>query len=128
MHILHSHTVSYDPVISHWSHGMKQSRAWIDARVKSRSDTLAARRPEAIWAKVDKRGPDECWNWLGKLGKTGYGRTEIRGVRYQVHRVIFNFLNPGVIELRAPKNRRGSGYLLHSCDNPACCNPAHLRV
>ena len=29
---------------------------------------------ERFWSKVDKRGPDDCWPWLGTLEPTGYGQ------------------------------------------------------
>ena len=28
---------------------------------------------ERFWAKVDKRGPDDCWEWTGRRYEHGYG-------------------------------------------------------
>lgn len=84
--------------------------------------------PERLWQQVDKRSPDECWNWTGYLNNGGYGRTQIDGKSYYAHRVIFNLVNPGMIELSSPRNKQDSGFLMHSCDNPRCCNPNHLKV
>lgn len=82
-----------------------------------------------LWKKVDVRGEDECWPWKGWTGDGGYGRTEINDVAYYAHRVIFDLVNPGVIELKAPKvGSKDGGFLLHRCDNPICCNPKHLFV
>ncbi len=38
------------------------------------------------------------------------------------------FLSGIVSDVQAPKNRKGTGFILHSCDNRRCCNPAHMRV
>lgn len=84
--------------------------------------------PDEIWRKVDKRGPDECWPWLWFKNENGYGRTEINGKMYYAHRIVFDLINPGIIALSAPKSTDENGFILHSCDNPSCCNPAHLRV
>ena len=86
-----------------------------------------AHTPEVLWSKVDKRGPDECWPWIGSTNY-GYGRAQIDGWSYYAHRVIFNLVYPGVITLSAPKKKTDSGFLMHSCDNRLCCNPAHLKV
>jgi hypothetical protein len=38
---------------------------------------------EAFWAKVEKRGPDECWPWLGgRHGRDGRGSFTFAGKRY----------------------------------------------
>lgn len=99
--------------------------------VKRRIDGGAGRpknTPDILWSKVDKRGPDECWPWLGFTNEQGYGRTWINDRGYYAHRVIYNLVNPGEIELSAPRQRSARGFLMHSCDNPCCCNPAHLSV
>jgi hypothetical protein len=84
--------------------------------------------PEVLWSKVDVKTPNECWPWKSTQTKSGYGRTWIDDKGYYAHRVIFNLANPGMIELRAPTNRKAQGFLMHLCDNRICCNPAHLRV
>lgn len=88
----------------------------------------APNTPDVLWSKVDKRGPDECWPWIGGRNEKGYGRTEINDVSYYAHRVIYNLARPGEIELRAPDDMSAFGFLRHTCDNPPCCNPSHLIV
>jgi hypothetical protein len=114
--------------------GKKQSAAHIAKRMVSFKKTRRANpwtagrpanTPEVLWSKVDKRGANECWPWLGQT-KEGYGRTEIDDIAYYAHRVIYNLVHPGVISLKAPRDRNAWGFLRHSCDNLICCNPKHL--
>lgn len=72
-------------------------------------------------AKVDVRGPLECWPWRAKaVARYGYGRmTAGRGRYLRAHQVAWALENGPIPD--------GVG-VLHSCDNPACCNPAHLRL
>jgi hypothetical protein len=75
----------------------------------------------AFWAKVDKsNGPDACWLWTGRFGDDGYGKFMFRepGKRTTVraHRMA----------LTLSGDDPGDLLVLHRCDNPPCCNPAHL--
>lgn len=87
-----------------------------------------ANTPDVLWSKVDKRNDNECWNWLGYKNEQGYGRVMINDYSYYAHRVIYNLAYPNVITLNAPKSSDDMGFLLHTCDNPSCCNPNHLFV
>lgn len=71
----------------------------------------------AFWAKVDVRGPDECWPWLGAKLRDGYGSVKFCGQPLSSHRVAF-FLSNGMLS-------EGKD-ICHTCDNPPCCNPLHL--
>jgi len=70
----------------------------------------------AVWCKVDKREPDECWPWTAGLVR-GYGAGTFQKKRYKATRVILED------KLGEPL---GDLLALHTCDNPRCCNPAHL--
>ena len=76
---------------------------------------------ERFWEKVDVGEPTECWNWKSSWrSKFGYGRIRLagRGSRDVVaHRLAYELT---VGPLRATDLAR------HMCDNPACCNPAHI--
>lgn len=70
----------------------------------------------ALWDRVAKGLPDDCWEWTGSKQAYGYGVFTYDNKKYASHRVALTF-SVGASELQA----------LHSCDNPACCNPDHLR-
>ena len=79
-----------------------------------RDDSVKAR----FWARVDVRGPDECWEW--QAGRTkGYGRFKSRsGPQYMAHRMSL------VLAGEIPKDGDVTD---HICRNKACVNPKHLR-
>lgn len=62
-----------------------------------------------------------CWIWQGFIHKPprNYGETYCRGKKWRTHRLMYR-LKHGPIP---------DGMLvMHTCDNPPCCNPDHLRL
>lgn len=84
-------------------------------------EDLAAIGPSfarTFWTKVDRTSPDTCWPWLGaKKGK--YGSVSVQGKMVLAHRVAL------ALSGHALPHR---SVAMHSCDNPICVNPSHLRV
>ncbi len=72
---------------------------------------------ERFWSKVDRSGgTDACWPWTGARHHFGHGGVSLNGKSLRPHRVVF-FL----VHARWPEPCG-----LHYCDNPPCCNPAHI--
>ena len=72
---------------------------------------------ERFWKCVDRRGPDDCWPWTGSFGQSGYGRFWCDGKTRRAHRVSFTIKNGPIAK---------NDVIRHRCDNPPCCNDAHL--
>lgn len=72
---------------------------------------------DRFWQKVDQSGgPDACWPWLAACQTDGYGAIKYHGKQRAAHCVAF-YLTYGTFPV----------YLgCHTCDNPPCCNPAHI--
>lgn len=75
-------------------------------------------REMRFWSKVDMRTPQECWEWQASLTTSGYGRFKISSYKTaHASRVAL---------ILGSKQEPHGLFALHTCDNPRCCNPAHL--
>lgn len=72
---------------------------------------------ERFWKKVDKHGPDDCWEWKEARSDSGYGKFWWSGRTIHASRAAY-MLTHGELPSRI--------IVRHRCDNPPCCNPAHL--
>lgn len=72
-----------------------------------------------FWAKVDRRGPDECWPWTGYVRPSGHGQT--------THQ-CFTVLSSRKAWILTHGPIRDGKCVNHTCDNPLCCNPGHMYL
>ena len=71
-----------------------------------------------FWSKVKMGNPDDCWLWMGKIERNGYGRFWFDSHFVGAHRFAYE-LTHGPI----PKGLT----IDHKCRNRACVNPLHLE-
>lgn len=86
---------------------------------------LTPEQIERFWSKIDKNGPvpahrpdlGPCHLWTAGCTPQGYGAFKVGDSNYAAHRVAWTLVNgPISADLLA----------CHHCDNPPCCNLAHL--
>lgn len=85
-------------------------------------DKMSVNDKERFWSKVDIKSEEECWTWKDGLQKNGYGYLSVggrSGKNIPAHRIaktlsIGEEIPDGLV-------------VMHSCDNPPCCNPGHLE-
>jgi len=61
---------------------------------------------------------DNCWWWTGCIDKDGYGVSAIKQKKLPAHRVSWLLHNGDI---------KDGHYILHTCHNPSCVNPLHLK-
>ena len=86
------------------------------------AEEIAARKSDqerVFWAKVDKRGPDECWLWQGYTLNSGYGRVTMGGVSLTAHRAAWQIEHQQLVPRHLVVD--------HLCCTPLCVNPRHLE-
>lgn len=70
-----------------------------------------------MWDRIDRRGEDECWLWLGARDRAGFGVIVITGKKWRVHRYVYTLTHGEFV-----------GQLRHTCERRICVNPAHYEV
>lgn len=77
---------------------------------------------ERFVSTVDRSGgPDACWPWTGYRNSKGYGWVNwSKGHNTSAARIAFF--------LATDTEPAVGALIMHSCDNPPCCNPSHLRI
>ncbi len=67
--------------------------------------------------KIDKL--TGCHLWMGFRKADRYGQMRVDGVDRTTHRVAWEAAQGPI---------PGGMVVMHTCDNPPCCNPAHLKL
>lgn len=71
---------------------------------------------DRFWQRTEKG--EGCWLWKAKIDRDGYGYLSVNGRRKLAHRFSYELHNGTALQ-------RGE-VVRHTCDTPACVNPAHL--
>lgn len=90
----------------------------------SNNRTTAANFGARFWKKVEQRGADECWPWLGGKLKNGRGQMRVPFCSTAKNPRLFAYVIAWMLAhgCDVPQGE----VIRHECDNPNCCNPNHL--
>jgi len=87
-------------------------------------------RERKFWAKVDKRGPSECWPWLGFVHPNGYGQFG-GGAERLPHRIAYKYvigpIPDGLVLDHLCHTADPQCADTVNCPHRRCCNPEHLE-
>lgn len=73
---------------------------------------------KSFWTRLEKT-EGGCMVWTKSKNADGYGLLSWKSRADKAHRVAYELANGPI-----PEGMK----VLHRCDNPPCCNPAHLFV
>lgn len=87
---------------------------------------------ERFWRKVDKRGPDECWPWLGYISPRGYGNLYVNETMQPSHQVSYELFVgsiPEGLEIdHVCHSTSDCVQVNEACPHRRCVNPRHLEA
>lgn len=111
----------------HYARLLRTGSTGTAAAVYMRGETPEVR----FWAKVDRRGPDECWPWQARIDPKGYGRFNAGSESSQLahvfaYELLIGPVPPG-LELDHGCHTSSSCNLRDECPHRRCVNPAHLE-
>lgn len=72
----------------------------------------------SLWDHVPQLGPSECWPAALRPQKSGHVMMMVRGEKFYAHRLVCEATHGLLADGECAT---------HSCDNPPCCNPDHVR-
>lgn len=73
-----------------------------------------------FWSHVGFSEGSACWNWKSSRHRLGYGNFRIGGKKHGKTAIAHRFAYASF------HGKEPCLQVLHSCDNPSCCNPSHL--
>lgn len=75
---------------------------------------------EKFKSKFTEGDKESCWDWEFGVTAGGYGQMAYKCKKYASHRLSWSYYNDKSI----PKGC----VIMHTCDNPKCVNPSHLKL
>lgn len=98
---------------------LRRFRLYGDPLVYGQGRAVGDTQDLRFWSRVNLTADDSrCWDWQGAKDNRGYGRVTVKYFVWLTHRYAWLLV----------KGEDANGLLLHSCDNPSCVNPNHLRI
>jgi len=94
-------------------YGRRQNGETLEILLSTKDERLHDRLKQ----NIDRSDSHGCHVWQGATTKGGYGVMHIAGYTILAHRAV-HALNTGDTTAEV---------VMHTCDNPKCCNPDHLR-
>lgn len=97
---------------------MRASRGAKLCSIHCRAALTKKRTLDGFWSRIAVAGDSECWPFQGGTNRDGYGLAHLMGKKVLAHRAAKALADGPPCE--------ESLVACHACDNPRCCNPAHI--